>query len=217
MICMRAERKKAERETGNQSWSETRVPEEVKLPAFFYRLSPHAQRCYLKSDAIDRFNFIPNATALARTQALLQTLEGGSLVAINQAAQRLVDEVCRLMGVTPVRVEIRGVRPRNPHSELHGIFYPNERPPRTVVWMRTAQRRDIVKPKTFLRTLLHELGHYLDYAFLDLGESFHTKGFFKRESFLVRCLYTPPRESARAASKGRLDSDSELPLGITRK
>jgi hypothetical protein len=172
------------------------VPEAVKLPAFFYRLPARAQRCYLKSDAIDRYNFVPSGAALARTQALLQALESGSLAAINQAAQRLIDEICRVMGIAPVQVEIRGVRPRDTRSELHGIFYPHQRPPRMIVWMRTAQRRDIVKPKTFLRTLLHELGHYLDYAFLHLGDSFHTRGFFKRESFLVRSLYVAPEQSA---------------------
>jgi hypothetical protein len=55
--------------------------------------------------------------------------------------------------------------------------------------MRTAQRHDVVKPKTFLRTLMHELGHYLDYTLLKLDDSFHNSGFFKRESFLVRTLY----------------------------
>ncbi len=174
------------------------MAEAAKLPAFFYRLTARAQRCYLKSDSIDRYNFVPSTSALARTEALLRTLETGSLAAINQAAQHLVDEVCRVLRIAPLRVEIRGVRQRNPRSELHGIFYPHERPPRMIVWMRTAQRRDIVKPKTFLRTLLHELGHYLDYAVLDLGDSFHTKGFFKRESFLVRSLYVAPRQSPEA-------------------
>jgi hypothetical protein len=202
MICTWAGGKKAGLKAAAQSGNEADVPEADKLPGFFYRLSPRAQQCYLKSDSIDRYNFVPSGAALARTQALLATLEAGSLAAINQAAQRLVDEVCRVMGIVAVRVEIRGVRPRNTRSELHGIFYPQERPPRMIVWMRTAQRRDIVKPKTFLRTLLHELGHYLDYAFLHLGDSFHTKGFFKRESFLVRCLYVAPAEGARVNSKG---------------
>src|ERR1700735_5142141 len=40
--------------------------------------------------------------------------------------------------------------------------------PLIILWMRTAQRHDVVKPKTFLRTLFHELGHYLDYALLRL-------------------------------------------------
>lgn len=177
------------------------MAEAAKLPAFFYRLTARSQRCYLKSDAIDRYNFVPSGAALARTKMLLRTLETGSLASINQAAQYLVDEICRIMNIARVRVEIRGVRPRDTRSELHGIFYPLERPPRMVVWMRTAQRRDIVKPKTFLRTLLHELGHYLDYAVLDLGDSFHTKGFFKRESFLVRSLYVTAREEAGAPRK----------------
>jgi hypothetical protein len=54
--------------------------------------------------------------------------------------------------------------------------------------MRTAQRHDVVKPRTFVRTLMHEFGHYLDYALLRLGGSPHTGGFFRRESFLVRAL-----------------------------
>jgi hypothetical protein len=55
--------------------------------------------------------------------------------------------------------------------------------------MRTAQRHDVVKPKTFVRTLMHEVGHYLDYALLRLEDSYHTQGFFKRESSLVRALF----------------------------
>ena len=42
--------------------------------------------------------------------------------------------------------------------------------------------------RTFLRTLLHELGHHLDYEYLRLAESFHTEGFFRRESSLFRQL-----------------------------
>jgi hypothetical protein len=184
---------------------EEAVPEDIKVPAFFYRLSPRSQRSYLKSEAIDRYNFIASGASLARTQALLITLESGSMPAINRCAQGLIDEVCRVMGVAPVQVEIRGVRPRDPRSELHGLFYPNARPPRMIVWMRTAQRHEVVKPKTFLRTLLHELGHYLDYSALNLGDSFHTKGFFKRESFLVRTLYAPP------AANGALTHPAKSP------
>jgi hypothetical protein len=55
--------------------------------------------------------------------------------------------------------------------------------------MRTAQRHDVVKPKTFVRTLMHEIGHYLDYAHLRLEDSYHTRGFFQRESSLVRALF----------------------------
>jgi hypothetical protein len=173
------------------------MPEAAKLPAFFYRLSPRAQRCYLRSDTIDRFDLTLTPALAARTRAALQTLAGGSLPAINAASQALVTELCQTLGVRPVMVEIRGVRPRDTRSELHGVFFPNARPPRLIVWMRTAQRREIVKPKTFLRTLAHEVGHYLDYALLKLEDSFHTRGFFQRESFLVRTLYQPTAADAR--------------------
>lgn len=158
-----------------------------RLPAFFYRLSSKAQRCYLTSDSIDRFEFVPDSRTTARVDSLLTTLESGSLPALNQAAQALIDEICRQLAAPAVRAEIRGVRPRDRRRELHGIFYPSRR--HMIVWMRTAQRHEVVRPKTFLRTLLHELGHYLDYSVLKLEDSYHTQGFFRRESFLVRALY----------------------------
>jgi hypothetical protein len=41
---------------------------------------------------------------------------------------------------------------------------------------------------------LHELGHYLDYALLKLADSYHSIGFYQRESFLLRtlCPAEPP-------------------------
>ena len=51
---------------------------------------------------------------------------------------------------------------------------------------RTAQRRQVVAFRTFLRTLLHELCHHLDYTLFELGYSFHTQGFYRRESNLMR-------------------------------
>jgi hypothetical protein len=50
--------------------------------------------------------------------------------------------------------------------------------------MLTAKRGQVVAFKTFLRTLLHEICHHLDYAYLKLDDSFHTDGFYKRESSL---------------------------------
>jgi hypothetical protein len=66
--------------------------------------------------------------------------------------------------------------------------------------MRTARHRRVVAFKAFLRTLLHELGHHLDYHHLKLRDSFHTEGFFKRESSLfhqlVPTLPKPPKAGA---------------------
>jgi hypothetical protein len=156
------------------------------LPGFFYRLAPRDQKIYLRSDAIDRFDFAAGPTALALAEGVVAALEGGSVAATGRAAQALVAELCRLAGVRVVPIEVKGVRPRNQRGELHGIFYPEA--PRIVLWTHTALRHDVVKPKTFLRTLMHELTHYFDYAVFRLGNSYHTRGFFKRESFLVRAI-----------------------------
>ena len=152
---------------------------------------------------------------------LMQALEGGAPSIVQRASQALLNEVCRLLGVRPVRIEVRSVRPHNSRGELHGLFYPRAPvrqtatpvrsramssppgEPLIVLWMRTAQRHDVVKPRTFLRTLMHELGHYLDYAFLKLADSYHSGGFYQRESFLVRTLcpaaspLAKPREGQR--------------------
>ena len=185
------------------------------LPAWFHRLPPPAQRVYLKSDAIDRYQFTPGVAVFSAIAALMHALEGGASSIVERAAQAVVIEICRLLGVSPVRLEVRNVRPHNARGELHGIYYPRgparvpssvpgklparNGEPLIILWMRTAQRHDVVKPKTFLRTLFHELGHYLDYALLRLGDSYHTMGFYKRESFLVRMLIPSDPPSPRLA------------------
>jgi hypothetical protein len=40
-----------------------------------------------------------------------------------------------------------------------------------------------------LRTLIHELCHHLDYELYELEETFHTGGFYKRESSLAGALF----------------------------
>jgi hypothetical protein len=55
--------------------------------------------------------------------------------------------------------------------------------------MRTAKQRRVVAFRTYLRTLLHEVGHHIDYTKLKLRDSFHTEGFYKRESSLANGLF----------------------------
>jgi len=148
----------------------------------------------MRSDAIAKFDgFAPDAQAKTRLADLQHALEAGTLRNVHDCASALMGELCRVFRVPPLRVEVRGVRPHNARGELHGLFRLSS-PPEIVLWMRTAQRHEVVKPRTFLRTLLHELCHYLDYSLLKLEDSFHTMGFFKRESFLVRSLIGSERK-----------------------
>jgi hypothetical protein len=192
------------------------------LPDYFYRLSARAQRVWLKSDSIDRFDLVPDAATFSLTAALMTALSSGVPLVIERAAQALADQICRLMAVRAVRVEVRGVRPHNTRGELHGIFYPRGPSPRPgapliILWMRTAQRHDVVKPRTFLRTLMHELGHYLDYALLRLEESFHTTGFFRRESFLVRILFPSEPAASHSGSGAPSEKEKRPPPGGPRR
>ena len=81
-------------------------------------------------------------------------------------------------------------RPSNVWGELHGLYEPvdGNTNARITVWMRTARHKKVVAFRSFLRTILHELCHHLDYEFLELADSFHTEGFFKRESSLFKQL-----------------------------
>ena len=103
-------------------------------------------------------------------------------------------ELLRLLAgdlqVVPVTVQVYAARPSHDWGELHGLYEPGEgkRRARVSVWMRTARHRRVVAFRTFLRTLLHEFCHHLDYELLDLPDSFHTEGFFRRESVLFRQL-----------------------------
>jgi len=86
------------------------------------------------------------------------------------------------------------------------------------VWMRTAKRGQVVAFRTFLRTLLHEVCHHLDYVYFDLHESYHTEGFFQRESSLFRTLTTSPSvAAAEQASAPSLSSMVENILATRRQ
>ncbi len=106
-----------------------RANSETRLPAYFYRLSSRAQRTYLKSDSVERFDYVPSAAARNSLNALMRALETGNLAACTTCARALTAEICRGLATPPVNVEIRGVRPRNTRGELHGLFYPYD--PRT--------------------------------------------------------------------------------------
>jgi hypothetical protein len=176
-------------------------PSQDKLPSYFYRLPAHAQRAYLQSDSTTQYAFVPDKASADAVASLIRVLTHGRAATTQAAATKVAAEMCRVAGVPAVSIDVREVRPKNTRGELHGLFYPanphQRTPPLIVLWMRTAERHDVVKPRTFVRTLMHELGHYFDYSVLKLDESFHTRGFFARESFLMRTTVARPKEAEK--------------------
>jgi hypothetical protein len=109
----------------------------------------------------------------------------------------VLSELTTRLEVPRVRVRVLSVRPSGQWGELHGLYQPYEdgTPPLITVWMRTVARKQVVAFKTFLRTLLHELCHHLDYELYKLPETLHTEGFYKRESSLLAQLRAAPPTS----------------------
>ena len=157
--------------------------------SYFNRLSPTGKKTYLASDAIREVT-LPGAELLHPLLPLLrEALLKDDHRAVAAAADALALGITKLMRVPDVTVVVLAERPRRRGSELHGLYTvaPGQKP-RIKVWMRTAALGKVVAFKTFLRTLLHELLHHLDYAHYRFRDSFHTLGFYSRESSLVRQL-----------------------------
>ena len=158
------------------------------MPSFRHRLTRAQQREYDRSNAVGAVP-VRTTARMGRAVVLLEWALGqGDRPRVQRVAQVICDELCIALRVPCLRVEVKDVRPSNQRGELHGL-YESAGPRRVIsVWMLTAKRGQVVAYKTFLRTLLHEMVHHLDYQLLRLGDSFHTDGFFKRESSLAHQL-----------------------------
>lgn len=169
--------------------------------AYYNRLSRSRQRIYRASDAIEAVP-VPGIEPLHPLMPeLARALEAGDRAATERLCAHLLAGLCQRLKVPPVSVSVLAARPHDNWGELHGLYEPLEgQRPRITVWMRTARRRQVVAFKSFLRTVLHELCHHLDYELFRLHESFHTEGFYKRESSLFHQLVTDARGRSRESA-----------------
>jgi hypothetical protein len=158
--------------------------------AYYARLKAPERATYRLSDQIERLGLPAAAASRPLVDALEEALDAGDRSQVERAAQALATSVLASLAVRPVRVRVLSRRPSTSDSELHGLYEANgpRAAPVVTLWMRTAANRRVVAFRTFLRTLLHELCHHLDYELLALPDSFHTEGFFKRESSLFKQL-----------------------------
>jgi hypothetical protein len=157
---------------------------------YYYRLSRRHQAIYRRSDTVTEVPL--NATNVLQPGIgiLRRALSLEDRQAVELACRGLITGLNASLDIAPLAVRVLAVRPHSDYAELHGLYEPAEdrRRARMSLWMRTARHKRVVAFRTFLRTLLHEYCHHLDYEWLGLAESFHTEGFFKRESSLFRQL-----------------------------
>ena len=154
---------------------------------YYHRLTATQKTEYRKSDAILAVPLPEPRSFLPLVQKVAEALEDGDHRQTQRQSQALITAIVKVLQIKPLQVIVLERRPSATWGELQGLYEPGE-PDRITVWMRTAKRKQVVAFKTFLRTLLHELGHHLDYELFHLAETFHTEGFFKRESNLFHQL-----------------------------
>jgi len=158
--------------------------------AYYNRLSPHRRRIYRQSDAIETIRLPADHRLDQPASELATALTAEDQRRVTRVCGELARGICSQLDAPPVHVRVLSRRPSDDREELHGLYEPLDdgQPAEITVWMRTARRRQVVAFRTFLRTLLHEVCHHLDYEHFRLGESFHTEGFYKRESSLFKQL-----------------------------
>jgi len=169
--------------------------------AYYARLNKADKATYRRSDAIAEIALADAQQLQPLRERLERTLAGENRKDVEADARSLCTALAADIGAPPVTVSVLAARPRRDWGELHGLYEPAEgrRRARVTVWMRTARHKRVVAFRTFLRTLLHEMCHHFDYEYLALDDSFHTEGFFRRESSLFRQLVP----ATRASDKGR--------------
>jgi hypothetical protein len=158
--------------------------------SYYRKLSTTQKRIYERSDAIITVPLRDARDLQPLIPLLSSALAREDREQVEYICRKLALEIASRLAVPPLRVKVLAVRPSASWGELHGLYEPAEGRASAVIslWMRTAKHRRVVAFKSFLRTLLHELCHHLDYELYKLPDSFHTEGFYKRESSLFHQL-----------------------------
>jgi hypothetical protein len=173
--------------------------------SYYARLTASEKRTYRKSDEVGTVTLSQPAVLASSVDKIRAELAGGTRARVELAVGELCRQLTEMLAVPRVRVLVRSVRPSNHTGELHGLYTWEEgKIPVIEVWMRTARNRRVVQFRTFLRTLIHEICHHLDFTLLGLADTFHTEGFFRRESSLMRQLAgRAPQKRARPATEAK--------------
>ncbi|MBD3610425.1 MAG: hypothetical protein HUJ30_07725 [Gammaproteobacteria bacterium] len=161
--------------------------------SYYSKLNRLQKRSYDLSDEYSAIELENSSYLYPYTRRLAAVLSAGDRLAVISTCQYISDFITDGLGLPAVTIRVLETRPSDDWYELHGYYIPQglEGELTITLWMKTAQRKQVVAFKTFLRTLLHELCHHIDYELLELEDSFHTEGFYQRESSLFHQIVEP--------------------------
>ena len=176
---------------------------------FAGRRSPATDAAYRRSNAALGLPVLPSAVARGLAARILEASEAAA--ERRRLGQMLLDDLNSAAGLQRVQLVIAD-RPqvhqhdgRRLQSRTYGYyrcwFEEGELArSRIRIYHRTAVREQVIAPKVFLNTLLHEWTHHFDFAGLRLLRSPHTTGFYARLRALAEALdvgmVLPPERDA---------------------
>jgi hypothetical protein len=152
---------------------------------------------YARSQAHSGLPVAPDAVARGLVMAVLEA--GDEARERRRLGQMLIDSLDDLAGLPACAVVIAD-RPqvhehdgRRLQSKTYGYYRCRYvegavTDARIRIYHRTAVRQQVISPKVFLNTLLHEWVHHYDFAGLRLARSPHTAGFYARLRALADAL-----------------------------
>jgi hypothetical protein len=185
---------------------------------YYGRLKRSEQATYRKSDAILAMPLKQPDRLLALVPAIEAGLAADDRKATQTAVRAFTAAICADQGAAPLVVRVLARRPSSTTSELHGLYEREEDGSAVIrVWMRTAAHSRVVAFRTFVRTLLHELCHHFDFECFGLIDTFHTQGFFRRESSLARQLLPPSERRKQRSDAAPVPARARARPGTTKK
>ena len=157
---------------------------------YYHRLGKKQKSIYRKSDSIESIVLNHPENFSLSISTLKKALDAEDRNKTEKVSHALVNEILCDLNIVTLKTKVLSARPSNNWGELHGQYEPVEGDTKTriTVWMRTVRHKKVVAFRSFVRTIFHELCHHLDYEMLELDDSFHMEGFFKRESSLFKQL-----------------------------
>lgn len=145
------------------------------------------KKAYEISNKLFSVDFKVTPSMKRKVDDLAIWLSAGDKSKVRGATQAVIELLCaaarvpaaRLSLVDKAHAEFRGDKMV---VKLHGFCAPDGT---ITLAYRTAVRRKVFAFKTYLNTLVHEFMHHYDHRRLQLGASFHTRGFYQRVRDLV--------------------------------
>jgi len=173
------------------------------------KLPASEKKIYRASDKISNVSLKNSKNLLPFVREVQTALKSKQKPQVLRASQMLVNQLTQQLGIPPTKVKVLTSRPHNNYGELHGTYEPVSDKTKVAeisVWMLTAKRKQVVAFKTYMRTLFHEVCHHLDYELYKLEDSYHTEGFFKRESSLYKQLVEKRMDDVQEIASNQSDT-----------